>query len=221
MANWLSRKMDSVINFITKAGEAISENPAFRGTKFLTRLLFGIPLGAVRLLVIDAPIQLCVTAARIAHTTSFTTLWKGISDKKVDPFYEDLSEKAHAMTRNFVKGFRFGPYLDMANKAKGLMEDYQSENFGTANTPGSLNEKENLTTTSPEKAKEFIKEQSRLVSTTGIDGKKPSPFFAPTSASKGFDDIMLGSSKSRTTAPAEPSFAARMASKIMPGSRTL
>ncbi len=202
MANWLATKLDSAINFITKAGEAISENPAFKTTKFFTRLLFGIPLGAVRLLAVDLPIQLCVTAARIAHTTSFTTLWKGISDKKVDPFYEDLSEKARAMTNNFVKGFMFGAWLDIANTAKGYMENYQSENFGTANTPGALNEKENQATTSPEKAEDFIKEQSRLASTSRIDGKEPSSFFAPTSAkgpaSQGFDDVVLGASKSRT-----------------------
>ncbi len=223
MANWLSRTMDSAINFVNKVAEAISENPAFKTTKFFTRLLFGIPLGAVRLLAVDLPIQLCVTAARIAHTTSFTTLWKNISNKKVDPFYEDLSEKARAMTRNFVKGFMFGPYLDMANKAKDLMEDYQSKNFGTAKkTSGALNAKDNQATTSPEKAKEFIDQKIRLASTAMVDGKNPSPFFVPKSAqglaSGGFDNIMSGGSRSGATKQ-KPSFSKTMINSIIP-SRT-
>lgn len=135
MLNWLADKFQSGMNFLGQIGES----SAFKATSFIGKLLFGIPLGAVRLLAFDLPLHVGVSVAKWSHTRFYKALGYGETTKTiVDPFYASLSEWANSTTSSFVKGFMFGPYLQIANKIRTTTEDWQEENYGNAPKGGNI-----------------------------------------------------------------------------------
>jgi hypothetical protein len=142
MISWIGRWLESAVNFANRFFTDVGESRGFKVSRNIFRFLFGIPLGATRLLIFDAPLHGIIFGLKVANTVTFQP-WKEIPKKRyVDPFFEYLSEEAKKMTSNFVSGFMFGAYIETANYLKEKVAERESENFGTSK--GNGNSRENF-----------------------------------------------------------------------------